>query len=121
PPLACPSLVKIPKQVGPLPDIAAARHPGHASNAAFTAPITGSSAIAGGSRSLPTAAIGSHRAAIDAIGANGAVGARAPLRAGACSAANTRAVARGRPGLASTAGGGGGGGGAVGKSWSPSP
>ena len=42
-------------QVGPLPDMAACRHPGCAASAPLTSAITGRSEIAGRSRSLPRA------------------------------------------------------------------
>ena len=45
-----------PKQVAPEPDMRASRQPGCARSAPSTAPITGASAIAGASRSLPCAA-----------------------------------------------------------------
>src|SRR5262249_1754829 len=45
--------VKMPKHVGPLPDMAAIRHPGSAPSAALISAMTGRRKVAAGSRSLP--------------------------------------------------------------------
>ena len=57
------SSAKMPKQVGPLPDMAASEHPGCAASAALRSATTGMRAIAGRSRSLPRSRMKSTRVA----------------------------------------------------------